>query len=55
MRRLEKIKNGDRTIRNIYFDTEITINVLYNHIKMTLELNRELKEMDMLREQNKSL
>ena len=46
LRRLEKIKNaGNKLMKNTYFDTELTITCLYNHMKNLYELNRDLGEI----------
>lgn len=33
LRRLERIKNLDKALKNATFDNELSINVLFNHIK----------------------
>jgi predicted transcriptional regulator len=51
LRRLEKIKNEQKEMRGRYYDNELTITALYNHIKLISELNRELDEREVLRKE----
>lgn len=51
LRRLEKIKNEQKEMRGRYYDNELTITCLYNHIKLVHEMNRELAEREVLRKE----
>ena len=42
-------------MRSKYYDNEITITVLYNHIKLVYEMNRELEERDKLKNEKTTL
>ena len=44
VKRLEKIKNENKSMRAKNFDNELTIICLNNHIKMISEMNRNLSE-----------
>lgn len=37
---------------NTYYDNELTITCLYNHMKNLYELNRDLSQIDLLKVQN---
>jgi predicted transcriptional regulator len=51
LRRLEKIKNEQKEMRSRYYDNELTITALYNHIKLIAELTRDLEEREVLRKE----
>ena len=42
-------------MRNKYYDNEITITALYNHVKLIFEMNRYLEERDSLRNEKAEL
>lgn len=46
LKRLEKIKNsGNKLMKNTFFDNEITITCLYNHMKNLYEISKQLGEI----------
>lgn len=50
LKRLEKIKNsGNKTMKSSYFDNELTITCLFNHMKNMYEMNRDLGEIVVLK------
>jgi hypothetical protein len=55
LRRLEKIKSANKSMWNTYYDNELTITCLYNHMKNLYELNRDLSQIDLLKGQNEEL
>ena len=40
---------------NTYYDNELIITCLYNHMKNLYELNRDLEKIDLLKVQNEKL
>ena len=55
LRRLEKIKSANKGMWNTYYDNELIITCLYNHMKNLYELNRDLEKIDLLKLQNEKL
>lgn len=55
LRRLEKIKSANKSMWNTYYDNELIITCLYNHMKNLYELNRDLEQIDLLKVQNEKL
>lgn len=47
--RLEKVKNNYKNMRGRFFDNELTITALFNHIKLISEMNREIGDLDQIK------
>ena len=56
LKRLERLKNaGNKSIKNTYFDNELTITCLFNHMKNMYEMNRDLGEIVVLKAEIEAL
>lgn len=47
--RLQKMKNENRNMRMKFYDNELTITCLFNHVKLVAEMNRQLKDINPLK------
>ena len=45
LKRIEKIKNQSKEMRQEFFDNELTITALYNMLRLLNEMNREYETM----------
>ena len=54
-KRLEKIKNINKSMRGTVYDNEITITALSNVLRFQQDLNKDVRERELIEELNKEL